>query len=328
MLFPFPSFQHLLLRDPSWIGVTWVTKPFCRCVSIVKGHTGLTLFVNTNIWYKFAVILLRPWTFCNNHIFLHTGAAVEKERHLQCLTTTPNNVVPKVCLRTDTICCSPSGTWNRSFYSSSRGGEEMFVTWPPVDEVEDEFLFSTFYCQNLPTGAVYSGKVIQLMVAWWRPVFSTELLELERFTHWEKYVFGCEKTVFPSVTHKARVCQVCFSRWLLCILSFIYAWIWKLSRLSTCIVCLRLESPEHSLLCCAKERYSRLNFWAALEDKRSFLPQWQNAPLTDRSPSPSAVQYTLDPTSVLLIRLQNIWLPSHVQSDLLHKENMLLTEYK
>lgn len=62
-LFPFPRFVlwQLLLRDLSWPGVTWSTRAFCRCVSIVKD--GLN-FVRWPAFLKQSP--LEPWTDSNS----------------------------------------------------------------------------------------------------------------------------------------------------------------------------------------------------------------------------------------------------------------------
>lgn len=65
-----------------------------------------------------------------------------------------------------------------------------------------------------------------------------------------------------------------------------------------------------------------------LELKEALPHGGKNVDVTDRNPSPSAMQYSFDPTTILLITLQNICLLSHAQPDLLHKEEILLTQYK
>lgn len=67
VLFPFLHFMHwqLLLRDPSWPGVTWVTRPFCRCVSIVKDGLDVVrcpVLLLLLFLYKYLMqIPLEPW---------------------------------------------------------------------------------------------------------------------------------------------------------------------------------------------------------------------------------------------------------------------------
>lgn len=129
VLFPVHPFMHQLplLRNPSWPGVAWVTKPFVGVLLLLRTIEAWLCW--NKCLYNFTEVLhfsleqavIKRWTTS----FL-IWELRWRTKTTQCLPT--NNTVAEVCLHTDTICYSSSGTWNRPFCLSSRGGEEMFVT--------------------------------------------------------------------------------------------------------------------------------------------------------------------------------------------------------